>query len=194
MLRGATFVAREKMAPCMLCRQPFSIGQLIEVDPKADETMSDASSMKEASSDLADKMLEKRMLGLLDTTHAKTIVEDDVKDLVRIFEKARQELGEPRVMDARFATLPSSFLSALRVATGIAPTSQFSISCPESRSPKIVALLRLVRDIKMKGEKVVVFSQQQEIFFSFHLDFSSSPFILISLLDSRKVSTMCVTS
>jgi hypothetical protein len=157
--------AGNKRAPCMMCRQPFSVEELIEVDPSLDDDEANDAQRLLSTEEARDwKEIERRFLGLLGgSSCVSTFCEEDFRAFSKIFTKACEEEVQAREgMHLSFPSLPSSLLTALKVATGIVPASSSRVSCSQSRSPKMVALVGILKEIKLRGEKVVIFSQQSE--------------------------------
>ena len=157
---GANNAAGLKQAPCMMCRQPFSVNELIEVDANLDK-FDDSEPLLNDNAAINLNPFEDRFLGI--SKNVVPFCAEDMTHFSKIFAEACEEENQPRIgMHLAYPSLPSSFLTALKVAAGIDPATTSRVSCPGSRSPKISGLLKILKQIKKRGEKCVIFSQQQE--------------------------------
>ena len=173
----ARLIAREKCAPCMLCRQPFSISQLIRVDPeeaKASNELAKNGGNKTSKSSTHDEDEEDEE----DEDDSEQNVSFNPLALVAEFEPPRhtRRLDKETLADipsaktryiGRDPTLPglnALFLTQMNIATGIPANVPPKITSKTHRSPKMRALLRLLKPVmKTNGGtgKAVVFSQMK---------------------------------
>ena len=173
----ARLIARESRAPCMLCRQPFSISQLIRVDPneakKANDEARNGSKSKKKRNDQNDD-------DQTDPSDTSAIWKDLYDPIALIADfvppKCAPQYNDDIVGDIPsvsqgfvlrspiFPCLDALFLTQLNVALGIPANASTKMTSKTHRSPKIMALLKVLRPIMKSnnGEgKVVVFSQNK---------------------------------
>eukprot|EP00943_MAST-04B_sp_MAST-4B-sp1_P009028 g9028.t1 len=158
--RNAIDVEREKHAPCMLCRQPFSASQLICVDVNLSEDKEKEKKKTKGDSD-NDKKKQYRSIVRVHNAPIFTpaLAMEDVEAIgVKLFNQANGMQG--RV--GRFPALSQEFITALYHATGVVPGAKSNIANEKYRSPKVRKLLEILLNAICNGEKVVVFSQHVE--------------------------------
>ena len=154
MLRNAVNVEREKHAPCMLCRQPFSASQLVCVDvnlgkslplPKNDDA---TNTPKQATRHIIERANDLPIF-------TPSFTSDELDALgTKLFNRQGMEA---RI--GRYPALSQAFVTALYGATGVVPGAKSNISNSEFRSPKIRKMLEITLGAIRNGEKIVIFSQ-----------------------------------
>jgi hypothetical protein len=168
----ARLIARERCAPCMLCRQPFSISQLIRVDPEEAKK-----SKEQKKDDNEEENINKEVHRGADGEKENNF---NPFDPVADFERPRfvqcfnqdilDDIPSPdtrnmRGHSFRDPTLPGLkplFLTQMNIATGVPANARSSLTSKTHRSPKIRELLRLLKPIMKTNNgtgKAVVFSQ-----------------------------------
>jgi SNF2 family DNA or RNA helicase len=153
MRQGAVAIAREKYAPCMLCRQPFSASQLVCVDTSLSEQENKTAVEEPKTISIRDILQEHRSKN----TAGPIFTSACSKEEVDVIGRSLGEVNARRI--GRFPALSLEFVTALRLATGIEAPSKASSSNPLRRSPKVRKVLQMIHSCSAKNEKVVVFSQ-----------------------------------
>ena len=151
--RGAIEVAREKYAPCMLCRQPFSASQLVCVDVSLSKKNKATKAAMPTPASAIPRVLRPAGVGPIFTPAYD-------QDQVGAMGDALGPVSVGR--SGRFPSLSPQFLTALYMATGVPAGSMSSRSSRGHRSPKVRKLLELICLCIAKKEKVVVFSQYSD--------------------------------
>ena len=154
MLRNAVNVEREKHAPCMLCRQPFSASQLVCVDVNLGTSLSPKTNDGATNTPKqATRPVIERANDLPIFTPAFT--SDELDGLgTKLFNRQGMEA---RI--GRYPALSQAFVTALYGATGVVPGAKSNLSNSEFRSPKIRKMLEITLGAIRNGEKIVIFSQ-----------------------------------
>ena len=178
-------IARERCAPCMLCRQPFSISQLIRVDPEEaklsnDEAASGGGKKKSKRDRRNQNELEDEdeKVGEDSDGERKELVYNPILQTVAEFEPPRctptfskdivctiPSVNTGHVLRSpNLVALDSMLLTQLNVATGVPANASAKMLSKPHRSPKIKALLRVLKPVIKSNNgtgKAVVFSQNR---------------------------------